>query len=102
MASSPIEILNYKDEEAGHGQVMSGVPGEAVMGEFHWKVCCYFLLLAWLNDDYILATYKQEVCSTDAPGTACPRSDKSSSPHWIIFLPGWTGSIKDYFREDRQ
>jgi len=37
VASSPIEILNYKDEEAGHGQVMSGVPGEAVMGEFHWK-----------------------------------------------------------------
>jgi len=37
VASSPIEILNYKDEEAGHGQVMSGTPGEAVMGEFHWK-----------------------------------------------------------------
>jgi len=37
VASSPIEILSYKDAEAGHGQVMSGTPGEAVMGEFHWK-----------------------------------------------------------------
>lgn len=38
VASSPIEILSYQDAEAGHGQVMSGIPGEAVMGEFHWKV----------------------------------------------------------------
>jgi len=37
VASSPIEILNYQDAEAGHGQVMSGTPGEAVKGEFHWK-----------------------------------------------------------------
>lgn len=37
VASSPIEILNYQDAEAGHGQMMSGIPGEAVKGEFHWK-----------------------------------------------------------------
>merc|ERR1712172_467938 len=37
VASSPIEILNYEAAEAGHGQVMSGTPGEAVMGEFYWK-----------------------------------------------------------------
>ena len=38
VASSPIEILNYQDAEAGHGQVMSGIPGEAVTGEFYWNV----------------------------------------------------------------
>ena len=43
VASSPIEILSYQDAEAGHGQVMSGTPGEAVMGEFHWKACCHDL-----------------------------------------------------------
>jgi len=37
VASSPIEILNYEAAEAGHGQVMSGTPGEAVVGEFYWK-----------------------------------------------------------------
>jgi len=37
VASSPIEIINYKDAEAGHGQVMSGIPGEAVTGEFYWN-----------------------------------------------------------------
>merc|ERR1712172_74809 len=37
VASSPIEILNYEAAEAGHGHVMTGTPGEAVMGEFYWK-----------------------------------------------------------------
>ena len=40
VASTPIEILNYEAAEAGHGQVMSGTPGEAVMGEFYWKASC--------------------------------------------------------------
>ena len=41
VASSPIEILNYEAAEAGHGQIMSGTPGEAVMGEFYWKASCH-------------------------------------------------------------
>merc|ERR1711868_55151 len=35
--STPLEILNYKDEEAGHGHVMSGEPGVQVEGEYFWK-----------------------------------------------------------------
>jgi len=35
--STPLEILNYKDEEAGHGHVMSGEPGVQVEGEYYWK-----------------------------------------------------------------
>lgn len=35
--STPLEILKYKDEEAGHGHVMSGEPGVQVEGEYFWK-----------------------------------------------------------------
>ena len=45
VASTPIEILNYEAAEAGHGQVMSGTPGEAVMGEFYWKASCHFVII---------------------------------------------------------
>ena len=34
---SPLEIINYSDDEAGHGHVMTGVPGESVQGSYHWS-----------------------------------------------------------------
>merc|ERR1712012_181249 len=37
VACSPVEIINYSDEEAGHGHMMEGVPGMAVEGSFYWK-----------------------------------------------------------------
>ena len=37
VACSPVEIINYSDEEAGHGHMMEGVPGMAVEGSYYWK-----------------------------------------------------------------
>ena len=52
--STPLEILNYKDEEAGHGHVMSGEPGVQVEGEYFWKV--YYLFL------HFVESHKQIIC----------------------------------------
>merc|ERR1712061_702597 len=35
--TSPIEILNVEDAEAGYGHQMSGVPGEEVEGSVYWR-----------------------------------------------------------------
>jgi len=35
--SSPLEIINYEDPEAGHGHQMSGEPGSMVEGSFYWR-----------------------------------------------------------------
>merc|ERR1712029_663031 len=37
VACSPVEIINYSDEEAGHGHMMEGVPGIEVEGSYYWK-----------------------------------------------------------------
>ena len=37
MLSSPVEIINYEDTEAGHGHMMSGEPGQMVEGSYYWK-----------------------------------------------------------------
>jgi len=37
VACSPVEIINYSDEEAGHGHMMEGVPGMEVEGSYYWK-----------------------------------------------------------------
>jgi len=37
VSCSPVEIINYNDVEAGHGQKMEGVPGMEVEGSFYWK-----------------------------------------------------------------
>jgi len=37
VSTSPIEILNVEDAEAGYGHQMSGVPGEEVEGSVYWK-----------------------------------------------------------------
>merc|ERR1712107_924707 len=37
VACSPVEIINYSDEEAGHGHMMEGVPGLEVEGSYYWK-----------------------------------------------------------------
>ena len=37
MLSSPLEIINYEDPEAGHGHMMSGEPGQMVEGSYYWK-----------------------------------------------------------------
>merc|ERR1711863_30393 len=37
VSTSPIEILNVEDAEAGYGQQVSGVPGEEVEGSMYWR-----------------------------------------------------------------
>merc|ERR1712020_383020 len=37
ISTSPIEILNVEDAEAGYGQEMSGVPGSEVEGSMYWR-----------------------------------------------------------------
>merc|ERR1711863_240067 len=37
ISTSPIEILNVEDAEAGYGQQMSGVPGSEVEGSMYWR-----------------------------------------------------------------
>merc|ERR1712045_178441 len=37
ISTSPIEILNVEDVEAGYGHQMSGVPGEEVEGSVYWR-----------------------------------------------------------------
>ena len=37
ISTSPIEILNVEDAEAGYGHQMSGVPGSEVQGSVYWK-----------------------------------------------------------------
>merc|ERR1712218_702990 len=37
VSTSPIEILNVEDAEAGYGHQMSGVPGSEVQGSVYWK-----------------------------------------------------------------
>ena len=34
VACSPVEIINYNDEENGHGQIMEGTPGMEVRDPF--------------------------------------------------------------------
>ena len=45
VSCSPLEIINYEDAEAGHGHMMSGVPGEMVEGSFYWKVSALLFAL---------------------------------------------------------
>merc|ERR1711863_89782 len=37
ISTSPIEILNVEDAEAGYGQQMSGVAGSEVAGSMYWR-----------------------------------------------------------------
>ena len=37
ISTSPIEILNVEDAEAGYGQQMSGVAGSEVEGSMYWR-----------------------------------------------------------------
>merc|ERR550539_1252566 len=37
ISTSPIEILNVEDAEAGYGHQMSGVPGSEVEGSVYWR-----------------------------------------------------------------
>merc|ERR1712038_271273 len=95
VSTSPIEILNVEDAEAGYGHQMSGVPGEEVEGSVYWRAP---------EGDDISLTYTAGLQGYLAQGDHLPLSPEVPAAPEVVLpvMVGYTAEVaaaRDAFME---